>query len=98
MINVFRCDRCGEEAFISVPLLYHDMERKFMVQFHPLENLRDEELLERFTEEGEITGMENLPCKLRETFKRIQIVFDVGEMVRYIIFRERVHELWKDVC
>lgn len=34
-INVLHCAECGHDAFISIPLLYHDMDRKFMVQFFP---------------------------------------------------------------
>lgn len=95
-INSFRCEKCGERAFIPVPLLYHDMNKAFMVQFYPFEGAQHREFLAQFTKDGEIAAVDGLPRKIREGFKRIQIVFDMGELIRYVIFRERLYELWKD--
>ena len=36
-INRFRCKSCGNEAYISLPLLYHDMGRKYCVQYYPFD-------------------------------------------------------------
>jgi len=41
--------------------------------------------------------MEGIPRKIRQGYKRTQIVFDMGELIRYVIFRERLHEPWKEV-
>ncbi len=35
-INKFRCKVCGNEAFISLPLFYHDMDKKYCVQYYPV--------------------------------------------------------------
>ena len=44
-INVFDCAKCECKAGLGVPLLYHDMRRQFLVQFHPFEALDDPDLL-----------------------------------------------------
>ena len=95
-INFFQCEKCGERAFIPIPLLYHDMDKAFMVQFYPFGAVQDKEFLSGFTKNGEMAAMDAMPHKIRESFKRVQIVFDMGELIRYVIFRERVHEAWKD--
>jgi predicted nucleic-acid-binding Zn-ribbon protein len=32
-INQFTCEKCGYSAFVEKDLLYHNMEKKFMIQF-----------------------------------------------------------------
>jgi len=95
-INFFQCEKCGERAFIQLPLLYHDMKRSFMVEFYPFHALQDQEFLSQFTKDGEIAVMEEFPDDLKGRIRRVQIVFDMGELIRYVIFRERVHEVWKN--
>jgi len=96
LINVFKCQKCEKETFISVPLFYHDMEKEFCVQFFPLDWLEDESLLlDAFTREG---GLNTTLFQLPETsddMKRTHIVFDMDELLRYIAFRERLYEAWK---
>jgi hypothetical protein len=94
-INFLRCEKCSEEAFVPVPLLYNDMEREFLVWFRRLEDLSDEELFSNFTKSGEIKLMESIPRKVRRAYERTHIVFDMNELIRYVIFRERLHEIWK---
>ena len=40
-INVFVCKACGNEALIGVALLYHDMKRKYCVQYYPVQAIED---------------------------------------------------------
>lgn len=95
-INIFHCSKCAHDAFISVPLLYHDMDRKFMVQFFPFSLIKEKNFLQQFTSDAEMTEMQTLPRKTKNLYKRIQVVFDMGELVRYVVFRERLYEAWKE--
>ena len=96
-INIFQCKKCKEKAFVPMPLLYHDMEKHLLVQFYPFDVMEDDEFLKQFSKEGEWGSelIEFIPRKLRQPYKRIHIVFDMGEMVRYVIFRERIADQWK---
>ncbi|MGQ9618670.1 MAG: hypothetical protein ACUVUG_06895 [Candidatus Aminicenantia bacterium] len=35
-----------------------------------------------------------IPRKLREPYKSVHNVFDIEELIRYVIFREKLHETW----
>ena len=69
-INIFQCGKCKQDAFISGPLLYHDMDRKFMVQFFPFGLIEEKDFMQQFTKDAETVEMQKLPRKLRQTYKR----------------------------
>jgi hypothetical protein len=96
LINVFKCQKCEKDTFISVPLFYHDMERRFCVQFFPFDWLEDDGLLsDAFTREGELnTALFQLP-DTPDDMKRTHIVFDMDELLRYVVFREKLHGAWR---
>lgn len=93
-INVFDCEGCGKSFPISTPLLYHDMTRRFLVQFYPFENIEDDEFLARFDRDGH-------PTVFAEAFRMTpkadafqymtapHVVFSMDELVRHVLFRER---------
>jgi hypothetical protein len=96
-INVARCEACGDEGFLTAPLVYYDTEIKFCVQFCPVfhDGDVDEELLALFTEEGTVDD---------ETFQELEregylfephMVLDPEELINYIRFREELCELKK---
>jgi predicted RNA-binding Zn-ribbon protein involved in translation (DUF1610 family) len=89
-VNVFSCPKCRYESLLDIDLLYHDMERKFSVQYYPFERLADDGFLEAFDAEGRLAGPLDLPGNA-EYLRRPHIVFELGELVRYIAFRERLH-------
>ena len=107
-INFFRCEKCGIEGYMPIDLLYHDMEREFVVQYIPFEWLNQNEVLDEFTEKGYIDierdltiwlgGIESLKDKFWSMvpddhhFKRIHPVFDMNELIHYVIFRDRLFE------
>lgn len=95
-INVFKCPKCGYESLLDVDFLYHDMDIRFCVQYYPFERLADDNLFANFTSVGEpvLTVPEgvNLP-ENADYLRRPHIVFEMGELVRYVAFRDRLHEL-----
>lgn len=98
-INVFECEACGQTFPIAVPLLYHDMSRRFLVQFYPFEAF-DDSFLDRFDGNGndsrfaETCGVMNLSLGDGDFsyMKNAHIVFHMGELVRYVLFRERLFD------
>ena len=99
-INYFTCSSCDFEGFISAPLVYDDMEQKICVNYVPVEYLDDEEYLrESFTEEGTIRL--NLPADTAhiadtEYFRAAHIVFSMAELIRYVLFRDRLGQVFSE--
>jgi len=92
-VNVFSCPKCRYESLLDIDLLYHDMERKFSVQYYPFERLADDNFLAGFALDGA-----HAPAGVRlpgeaEYLLRPHIVFEMGELVRYIAFRDRLWEI-----
>lgn len=93
-VNIFECDSCGEKAFIPAPILYHDMEREFCVQYFPFPSIQHEHegWSDWFTEEGNLK-MEGVPeLEIGNYVFEPHVVFNMDEMVRYIYFREKLHD------
>jgi hypothetical protein len=99
-INRFDCPGCDFDSLVPVPLLYHDRRRQFLVQYFPFGLLDEGEFVERFTADGRDRRMLEA---FREALaaKKIppgaepaepHVVFDMAELVRYILFRERVFD------
>jgi hypothetical protein len=93
-INRFRCKGCGNEAHIFTPLLYHDMRKKYCVQYYPLKFLDHDQFFDNFNREGDKNPSLPLVREL-EYMQKIHIVFEMGELVRYIIFRDKLSEKWE---
>lgn len=95
-MNVFSCPKCRYESLLDTDLLYHDMERGFCVQYYPYERLGDDGFLANFSIDGaprlSLPGGEALPGEAGY-LTRPHIVFEMGELVRYVAFRDRLFEL-----
>ncbi len=95
-VNVFQCPKCHYESMLDIDFLYHDMERKFCVQYYPYERLSDDSFLTNFTTGAEpaIAVPEGMQVRTgMEYLTHPHIVFDMGELVRYVAFRDRLYEL-----
>jgi predicted RNA-binding Zn-ribbon protein involved in translation (DUF1610 family) len=98
-LHRFECASCGEVAQLAAPLLYHDLERRFLAQYLPFEAI-DDEFLQQFNHEGEerfaLVGFEGSPLDPNDPrtayFSRPHFVFDLDELVRYVRFREALHD------
>ena len=99
-INRFDCPGCDFDALVPVPLLYHDRRRQFVVQYFPFGWLEEAAFVDRFTADGRDRHVaEAFEQALRA--KKLppgaepaepHLVFDMAELVRYILFRERVFD------
>ena len=79
-----------------MPLLYHDMRRQFLVQFHPFEALDAPEFFDEYDARGESVAALKMsrmaPGGGMEYASRVHVVFQMSELVRYVVFRERLHD------
>lgn len=90
-INFLVCQECEARNFIPTPLLYHDMDRAFVVQYYPEKVLDSAEFFGHFTRDGKLrlTAPPNAPkIEVPQYLTEMHIVFDPVEMLRYIQFRE----------
>lgn len=92
-INVFRCGTCDVVEPLPVDLLYHDMRKRFCVQFYPVHWLDDDGFFDRFTRDADLrTRIPHPLAASAEYIARAHIVFELGELVRYVVFRDRLEQ------
>lgn len=53
-INVLVCSSCQKSYSIDVPLMYHDMDRKYVVSYYPTQNLIEDGFYQQFTPDGKL--------------------------------------------
>jgi hypothetical protein len=95
-INRFHCDSCEKDAPVLAELLYHDMEREFCASYVPFETLTDDETLDRFDGGGRFSAFDDEDQEAfheADYLSNVHVVFDMSELVRYVAFRERLHEM-----
>jgi len=102
-INIFSCAHCKFVAAVPAPLLYHDMTLEFCVQYYPFEYIedtdfvrslakqikRDPELTRKDSESSPTTKFGAMKAAMRRV-RRPHVVFDMSELVRYVMFRDRL--------
>ena len=93
-INEFICPKCDQKGYLLVSLLYHDMDRSFLVQYHPFPAVRNDEFLRQFDVNGRVklesSELAHEIDKKLKYFTSMHVVFDMAELIRYITFRERL--------
>jgi len=90
-INFFSCEFCDYEAMVNGPLFYHDMTRKFCVQYLPEYWLEDVDNFECYHSDGSLETFVNFNTMGIGHRSRPHVVFDIEEMLRYILFREMLY-------
>jgi predicted RNA-binding Zn-ribbon protein involved in translation (DUF1610 family) len=102
-INQYHCSSCGYEMFLDAPLLYHDMTRQFFVQYHPSSSFDDpDNAFRRYDVTGDLDLTSSLDMKMHaeKTGKYYltmpHVVFDMNEMILYILFREFLYSRGKE--
>jgi predicted RNA-binding Zn-ribbon protein involved in translation (DUF1610 family) len=99
-VNRFDCPACDFDALVPLPLLYHDRKRQFVVQFFPFGWLDEPEFVSRFSADGrdrQVADMFERALKAKKLPPGAEpaephVVFDMAELVRYVLFRERVFD------
>jgi hypothetical protein len=74
------------------------MTQQFCVQYYPPEALDDPEFFRQFNPDGSL-AMTGIPAGFADSgayLTRPQIVFDMTEMLRYVVFRDRINEVKKE--
>lgn len=94
-INQMVCLFCQTSAVMDTPLLYHDMALAFSVQYYPLAFIDDPAFLANFSADGQWQDarLADLTAGLGgggDYLLHPHIVFDMKELLRYILFRERL--------
>lgn len=87
-INLLVCEKCGQKTFIPVPFLYHDPDRQIAVQYYPAGVIRDEQFLSHFKIDGSFADSDNIGFEVPDYMRHIHIVFNMDELITYIVFRE----------
>ena len=94
-LNMFVCEECGNRAVVDLIFLYHDMDKRFCVQYCPYELVvqQSEKLAEMYSVEGKLNVPANiqLPETARYMFEP-HIVLGLDEMIRYVQFRDTLFE------
>jgi len=93
-INVFTCDSCDFKALLPVELLYDDPDRQIAIQYYPVDALGQDDFYSGFNKHGEPISTEANMDK-EDYLKKPHMVFDMGEMLRYIVFKEVAFEKGK---
>jgi hypothetical protein len=99
-VNRFDCPACDFDALVPVPLLYHDRRRQFVAHYFPFGMLDEKEFVDRFTSDGRDRHVVEAFAKALAAKKippgaepmEPHVVFDMAELVRYVLFRERVFD------
>ena len=91
-VNFFSCEFCDYEAMVNGPLFYHDMTRKFCVQYLPEYWLEDVANFECYHTDGSLETFVNFNTMGIGHRSRPHVVFDIEEMLRYILFREMLYD------
>ncbi|MDD1656472.1 MAG: CpXC domain-containing protein [Methanomicrobiales archaeon] len=97
-INVFLCEQCSYRSFLAAHFLYTDMEKKFSVLLVNWELVQNDEYLKNTftaeatirTREGEVPIFQSLRL---EYYKAPHIVFRMGDLISYILFRDKLAAL-----
>jgi len=92
-INLLHCKKCGLRLSLPIVLLYHDMELRFCVYYIPFSSVENGKVLDQLDDSGEISIDLPVPKEVvPDYFKSPHVVFNMGEMARYVIFRDMLEK------
>ena len=96
-IHLFICNNCNAEIVIEKDLLYHDMSQHFIAYFIPRKSVfNDDYIKNQITPGGQLDY--KVPDFIKdnpefEYFKNFHIVLSMDELIRYVIFRDRIAQV-----
>lgn len=102
-INVLECGKCEHKSFLDTPFLYHDMAKRFFVQYYPVRLLKEGEFFDDFTVEADgrlrIESFSKVAAMMKKEIgvecghaEWTHVVFDMAELARYVVFIDRLFE------
>lgn len=95
-VNVFECIGCGEPLTVDISFLYHDMERRFTVQYLNEIHTSSPEYYTNLLKDGSIAAKgrehEFVTKSTGEYLLHPHYVFSMQEMATYILFRDLCQE------
>ncbi len=89
-LNIYECTACGFKSLVPAPFLYDDPLREVSSQFFPFELTNHEEFYGGFKPDGKADHDVSEGMDVPEYVHNRHIVFEMGELLRYVIFRERL--------
>ena len=90
-LNMFVCEECGKRAVVDLVFLYHDMDKRFCVQYCPIEfvNQQSDKLSDMYTVDGKLNVPANIQLpEAAQYMYEPHIVLSLDEMIRYVQFRD----------
>jgi len=93
-INVFKCYNCNAEIIVQKAFLYHDMSQHFCAYFIPNDAVFNDNFIKnQISSDGQMNYevsdlVKNNPDF--EYFMNPHIVLSMNELIRYVIFRDRI--------
>lgn len=98
-LNMFTCEECGKKAVVDLVFLYHDMDKRFCVQYCPIDLVaqQSDKLSEMYTVDGRLNVPSNiqLPEAARYMYEP-HIVLSLDEMIRYVQFRDALYDKYTE--
>lgn len=96
-LNVFCCDQCDHMASLDVSVMYHDMTRKYAIQYINLGDMKTQDYYRSIRKNGTMVLPALAAGMMERTgadyLVRPHIVFSMNELVCYILFRD-LCEAW----
>ena len=99
-INLLECRKCGTETQIHTNMLYHDMEKEFCVMYLPFSMLDEGNFTSVFNRHGELGPRDDNETTEERPYNymnHIHPVLDMEELKRYILFRDKLFEDYKEL-
>ncbi len=93
-VNIIKCEQCGKDTFLNIPLLYPEIKLKFCVQYYPPDAMEYEDFFEMFHSEFPARIKTEVPTEMDHLMPdyllKPQIVFEMRDMVYSIFFYEQL--------
>lgn len=91
-VNVVPCPACGRRCRCDIPVRYDDPVLGFAVQFVPAAARSDFSFLQLCTEGGTLPSRSTDSASALGAERDAHVVFSMAEMIRYVVFRDRISD------
>lgn len=97
-LNVFFCKQCDYRGSVDVSLLYHDMQKRYCIQYVAQDDAKSEEFYRNVSKDG-LVILDPISARAlgatggADYMRRPHFVFSMKEVVLFIAFRD-LCEAW----